>query len=44
MRGIGTEGVLDDDHRQMGMLLAKSFQPATSGIALAIILNGPLDG
>ena len=39
VRGVGTEGVFDDDDRQMGMLLAKLFQPAAGGIALAVVLG-----
>jgi hypothetical protein len=37
--GVGAEGVFDDDHWQMGMLLAKSFQPAAGGIPLTVILG-----
>ena len=31
--GVGTEGVFDDDDRQVGMLLAKPFEPAAGGVA-----------
>ena len=36
---VGTEGVFDDDDRQMGMLLAKLFQPAAGGVPLAVVLG-----
>ena len=39
VRGVGAEGVFDDDDRQMGMLLAELFQPAAGGIALAVVLG-----
>ena len=37
--GVGAEGVFDDDHRQMGMLLAKLFEPAAGGVPLAVVLG-----
>ena len=39
VRRVNAEGVLDDDHGQVGMLLAKAFQPAAGGIAFAIVLG-----
>ena len=39
VRGVGAEGVLDDDNGQVGMLLAKVLQPAAGGIALAVVLG-----
>src|SRR5271165_3579957 len=39
MRCVGAEGVFDDDHRQMGMLLAKPFQPTAGGVPLAVVLG-----
>ena len=36
---VGAEGVFDDDHRQMGMLLAKPFQPTAGGVPLAVVLG-----
>ena len=39
MGGVGAEGVFDDDDRQVGMLLAKPFQPAAGGIPLAVVLG-----
>ena len=37
--GVGAEGVFDDDDRQVGMLLAKPFEPAAGGVPLAIVLG-----
>jgi len=37
---VGAQSVLDDNDRQVGMLLAKAFQPAARGVAFAIILGG----
>ena len=37
--GIGAEGVFDDDDRQVGMLLAKPFEPAAGGVPLAVVLG-----
>src|SRR5207247_86187 len=37
--GVGAESVLDDDDGQVGMLLAKLFQPAAGGIAFAVVLG-----
>ena len=37
--GVGTEGVFDDDDRQVGMLLAKPFEPAAGGVPLAVVLG-----
>jgi|GEM_PF-6256695 len=39
VRRVGAECVLDDDHGQVGMLVAKAFQPAAGGIAFAIVLG-----
>ena len=39
MGGVCAEGVFDDDDRQMGMLLAKLFEPAAGGIPLAVVLG-----
>ena len=36
---MAAQGVFDDDHRQMGMLLAEPVQPAAGGIPLAVILG-----
>ena len=36
---VGTEGVFDNDDRQMGMLLAKRLEPAAGGVSLAVILG-----
>src|SRR5271166_3890623 len=37
--GVGAEGVFDDDDRQVGMLLAKPFEPAAGGVPLAVVLG-----
>ena len=39
MGGVGAEGVFDDDDRQVGMLLAKPFEPAAGGVPLAVVLG-----
>ena len=39
MGGVGAEGVFDDDDRQVGMLLAKRFEPAAGGVSLAVVLG-----
>jgi len=39
VRGVGTEGVLGDDDRQPGMVLAKPLQPAAGRVALAVVLG-----
>src|SRR3954453_12997686 len=36
---VGGQSVLDDDDGELGMLLAKLFQPAAGGIALAVVLG-----
>ena len=41
MRGIGGQGVFDDDDRQMGMRAPELFEPAAGGIALAVVLVWP---
>ena len=37
--GVGAEGVFDNDDRQVGMLLAKAFEPAAGGVPLAVVLG-----
>ena len=37
--GVGAEGVFDDDDRQVGMLLAKPFEPAAGSVPLAVVLG-----
>jgi hypothetical protein len=37
--GVGAEGVFDDDDWQVGMLLAKPFQPAAGGVPFAVVLG-----
>ncbi len=37
--GVGAESVFDDDDWQVGMLLAKAFEPAASGVPLAVVLG-----
>ena len=37
--GVGAEGVFDNDDRQVGMLLAKPFEPAAGGVPLAVVLG-----
>ncbi len=32
--GVGAESVFDDDDWQVGMLLAKAFEPAAGGVPL----------
>ena len=39
VRCVGTERVLDDDHRQMGIFSAKAFEPAASGVPLTVVLR-----
>jgi len=39
VRGVGGQGVLDDDDREVGMLLAELFEPAAGGIPLAVVLG-----
>ena len=39
MGGVGAEGVFDNDDRQVGMLLAKPFEPAAGGVPLAVVLG-----
>ena len=37
--GVGAEGVFDDDDRQVGMLAAKTLEPAAGGIPLTVVLG-----
>lgn len=39
VRSVGAEGVLDNDDRQVGMLLAKAFQPAAGRVSFAIVFG-----
>src|SRR5271157_4032849 len=36
---VGAESVFDDDDRQVGMLLAKPFEPAAGSVPLAVVLG-----
>ena len=36
---VGAEGVLDDDHGQVGMLAAEAPEPAAGGVAFAVVLG-----
>jgi hypothetical protein len=39
VRRVGAEGVLDDDHGQVGMLAAEAPEPAAGGVAFAVVLG-----
>lgn len=39
MRRVGTQRILDDDDRQVGMVSAKLLEPTTRCVAFAVILG-----
>ena len=39
MRGVAAQGILGDDHRQVGMVLAEAVEPAAGGVAFAVVLG-----
>ena len=39
VRGVGGQGVFDDDDWQMGMLATELLEPAAGGMALAVVLG-----
>jgi len=39
MRSVGVERVLDDDHRQVGMVAAKALEATARGVTFAIVLG-----